>query len=281
MKRSLATLGLAAACLATPLAAQAQTAVPDPWEASNRKAYELSNVVDRGILSPLARGYRAVTSRPIRRGVDNFLNNLHTPVVLVNDLLQGDLGAAGTTAARFGINSTVGLLGLLDPAADMQLVRRDEDFGQTLAGWGVPSGPYVFAPLAGPSTVRDSVGSIVDLAFDPLNWAHFHGDDATRITRGAVTAVSAREGLLDATDSLNRTSVDPYVTIRSTYALTRDSAVRNGAGPADMPEMEEIPEDLNTDEQVTTTDSAAAQTQPDQMQTTTPAPATPPSGDQQ
>lgn len=244
MRNGLAALGLAAACLCAPSPAHAQTAMHDPWEGFNRRLYAFNEALDRGIFEPVARGYRAITPQPVRHGVTNFLNNLHAPVIFVNDLLQGHPGEAGKTVARFGVNTTVGVLGLFDPATDMGLERRDEDFGQTLGVWGAGSGPYLFLPVLGPSSVRDSIGGVVDLALDPLNWARFHHANTVRITRGVVTAVSTRESLLDSVDQLRRTSVDPYVSVRSSYSLLRDSAIRNGRDePAEIPSLQDIPED--------------------------------------
>src|SRR5262249_35236852 len=155
-----------------------------------------------------------------RTGVSNFLSNLGSPVTFVNDLLQGHIGRAGTTIARLGINSTLGVFGLFDPATDFGFDRHEEDFGQTLAVWGGHSGPYVFVPLLGPTTVRDGAGRIVDLAFDPLNWARFDHHTEVLATRAVVGAISTREDLLDPVDTMRRTSIDPYATVRATYQLT-------------------------------------------------------------
>jgi phospholipid-binding lipoprotein MlaA len=122
------------------------------------------------------------------------------------------------------------------------LHKHGEDFGQTLGRWGVKSGPYLMLPFLGPSTIRDAVGSAVDVGLDPINYAQFDGDDAFRITRGALGVVSAREAAIEAIDSLRATSIDPYVSVRSTYLLLRESAVQNGQGNVqDLPEFEEIP----------------------------------------
>jgi phospholipid-binding lipoprotein MlaA len=225
----------------------AEDGVRDPWEGFNRNLYAVHDSVDRAVLEPVARGYRAVTPGPVRRGVVNFLRNLRSPVIFANDLLQGEISRAGTTAVRFGINSTVGIAGAFDPATNMGLERHDEDFGQTLAVWGVGSGPYIFVPLMGPTTVRDGAGRIVDIAFDPLTW--FKGDDINtiRATRTIVAGISAREEVLDTVDDIRATSVDPYVTIRSSYGLLRQSAIQNGpANVQDLPDFEDIDETPET-----------------------------------
>jgi len=260
MRTRLAALGFAAACAIAPSAAQAQDAqVHDPWEGFNRKMFALNDTLDHAIFAPVARGYRAITPRPVRHGVVNFLNNLRSPVVFINDVLQGDARQAGTTVARFGINSTVGLLGVLDPATNMGLARRDEDFGQTLGRWGAHPGPYLFLPVIGPTSVRDGLGSIVDLAVDPINWADYDGRTAVVIGRGALNAVSTREGLLDANDQMRRTSLDPYVSVRSGYSLLRESAVNNGE-TQDITPLQEIP------------DAEPDVTSPDNVTPPTPAP---------
>jgi phospholipid-binding lipoprotein MlaA len=242
MRSGLAALSFAAACAIAPSAAHAQDAqVHDPWEGFNRKMFALNDTLDRAIFAPVARGYRAITPRPVRHGVVNFLNNLRSPVVFINDVLQGDAHQAGTTVARFGINSTIGLLGVLDPATNMGLARRDEDFGQTLGRWGAHPGPYLFLPVIGPTNVRDGLGSIVDLAVDPINWADYDGRTAVVVARGAVNAVSTRESLLDVNDQMRRTSLDPYVSVRSGYSLLRESAVNNGE-TQDITPLQDIPE---------------------------------------
>jgi phospholipid-binding lipoprotein MlaA len=252
MRSGLAALGFAAACAIAPNAHGQESApapdattetnsVHDPWEGFNRKMFALNDALDHAFFEPVARGYRRIAPRPVRRGVTNFLNNLRSPVVFINDVLQGDGRQAGTTAARFGINTTIGVLGVLDPATNMGLARRDEDFGQTLGTWGARPGPYIFLPVIGPTNVRDGIGSIVDLAFDPLNWADYDHRNAVIATRGAVYAVSTRESLLDANDQMRRTSLDPYVSVRSGYSLLRDSAIHNGE-PSDVPALQDIPE---------------------------------------
>lgn len=242
MRRTLVFIGFAA-CLAAPTIASAQEAAGDPWEGFNRDLYAIHDGVDQAVLEPVARGYRAVTPGPLRAGVRNVLRNLRGPVIFANDVLQGEFGRAATTAARFGVNSTVGLVGIFDPATSMGLERHDEDFGQTLAVWGVDPGPYIFVPLMGPTTLRDGAGRIVDIAFDPLTWAEFDEVDEVRIARTALSALSARESVIETVDDIRRDSLDPYVTIRSAYGQLRQSAIQNGpADVEDLPEFEPIDE---------------------------------------
>ena len=244
MRRSvLAGLSVVALCVAAPVNAFAQDAVYDPWEGTNRNLFAAHEAIDKAVVAPVARGYRAVTNQPIRNGVTNFLRNLRSPAIFANDLLQGEVKRAGVTAARFGVNSTVGLLGVFDTAEDIGLEFHDEDFGQTLAVWGVSEGPFVWVPVMGPTNLRDGAGRFVDVALNPLTWAEFDGDDTFRTTNGVVTGVATREGLLDTVDAVRSDSVDPYVTFRSSYDLLRASAIENGRqNVQDLPEFEDIPE---------------------------------------
>jgi phospholipid-binding lipoprotein MlaA len=243
MRGSLAALSVAVAFFCSPTAL-AQEAVYDPHEGLNRDLFAAHEAIDGAVLEPLARGYRAIMPRPLRSGVSNFLRNLKAPVIFANDVLQAEPARAGTTLARFGLNSTIGVLGVFDPAASMGLERHDEDFGQTLAVWGLSEGPYFFVPVLGPTNLRDGAGRIIDLTFDPLNWAEFDEADEARAIRGVLTGISAREALLDQVDNIRENSVDPYVTFRSSYQLFRDSAVLNGRSEVqDLPEFEDVPAD--------------------------------------
>lgn len=216
----------------------------DPWEPMNRRLFATHEAIDQKLLAPTARGYRRVTPSPVRSGVSNFLRNLRGPQIFANDVLQGEIGRAGVTAARFGVNTTLGFFGLFDPATGMGLERHTEDFGQTLAVWGVPDGPYLFVPVFGPTNVRDGVGAVVNLALDPFNYLEFDGDGLFMATRTTMGALSARESVLDAVDNVRATSIDPYTTFRSTYGLLRESAIRNGpADVQDLPDFEAIPID--------------------------------------
>ena len=235
-------LVIAALALGVGGAAHAQEAPNDPFEPFNRAMFSFNGQVDQYALKPVALGYRAVTPKFFRTGVSNVLSNLNAPVVFANDVLQVAPSRAGTTLARFGINSTIGVVGIFDVAKGMGLEKHSEDFGQTLGRWGVGAGPYLVLPLLGPSSVRDGVGGVVDVAFQPLNYAEFDGDDAVRVTRTVLTVVSAREANIEALDSLAATAIDPYVTFRSTYTILRESAVQNGQTDVqDLPEFEEIP----------------------------------------
>lgn len=235
---------LSAACVCAPTIAHAQENVYDPYEHFNRSMFGVHEAIDKAVIEPVARGYRFVTPQPVRTGLSNFLHNLHSPVIFVNDVLQGEPKRAGVTAARFGVNTTIGILGIFDPASHMGLERHDEDFGQTLAVWGAPSGPYLWIPVVGPTTVRDGVGSLVDIAVDPFTWADYDHKIAVNTTRVVVEGVSTREELLDSVDDARRNSLDPYVTFRTTYGLLRYSAIQNGRSDVQkLPDFDAIPDD--------------------------------------
>lgn len=205
----------------------------DPIEPWNRGVFAVNQAVDRAVVRPVARAYREVVPRPVRTGVRNVLGNLRSPVILVNDLLQGETGRASVTLRRFLINTTLGVGGIFDAARDQYgLPGHSEDFGQTLAVAGVPEGPYLFLPLLGPSNPRDLLGFGVDIAANPLTWVDFGGAHTlTAINdygRPAVTALDAREAVLDPVETVERESLDPYATFRSAYRQLRRREIANG-----------------------------------------------------
>lgn len=249
--RGLVSVLALTACLAVPSIASAQeaTAPPqteasrDPWEGFNRHLFGVHQAVDTAVLEPVARGYRVATPRVFRTGVVNFLRNLRGPIVLANDLLQGEVNRAGSTAGRFAINTTIGIGGIFDPATSMGLEHHDEDFGQTLAVWGVPSGPYIFVPLLGPTTLRDSTGQIIDIAFDLVTWTDVDDANAVRLSRAAIFGIAQREILIEPIDSIKAQGGDIYVAYRSAYEVSREAAIQNGrVDVQDLPDFEDIDE---------------------------------------
>ena len=227
------------ACATTPSEDVSATAVYDPLEGWNRQVYAFNDGVDRAVLEPVAKGYRAVTNEPIRGGVSNFLRNLNQPVVFANTVLQGKPGAAIDTFARFSVNSTFGIGGILDVASSFDVPEHREDFGQTLGVWGVPNGPYLVLPFLGSSNLRDFAGFGVDAAFDPLNYAQFEGDTEFRIGRQVAGIVSARENLIEAVEVL-RDQPEPYVALRRNYTQQRAAAIRDGREQEDP--FEDLPD---------------------------------------
>ncbi|MBS7809742.1 MlaA family lipoprotein [Roseococcus pinisoli] len=201
----------------------------DPLEPLNRTMFSVNNAIDTVALRPAAQAYRFVLPRPVRQGVRNALGNLRGPTILMNDVLQGEVDRAGRTAARFLINSTLGIGGLID-VADWQfgVPGHSEDFGQTLAVWGVGEGPYLYLPILGPSNPRDLLGYGVDVVASPWFWFG-QGDvvDALRWAYAGITAIDARESALDTLDRILETSLDPYSTLRSLYRQNRASEIAN------------------------------------------------------
>jgi phospholipid-binding lipoprotein MlaA len=201
----------------------------DPIEPFNRTMYTVHEGIDRVVLRPVAVGYRAVVPQPVRNGVRNLLGNLRSPVILVNDVLQGEPRRAGDTLGRFLINTTLGLGGILDVARDrFGVPGHSEDFGQTLARWGLGDGPYLFIPVLGPSNPRDLTGFGMGIAADPFIWfGQGVAVDALLWSRTGATVVDTREELIEPLDQVNQTSLDPYSTLRSAYRQRRRAQIEN------------------------------------------------------
>ncbi len=232
---------LTAGCASAPDPSDAEAVaefleVNDPAEPTNRAVFEINRALDKAILRPVASLYRDVLPAFVKDGVHNALDNLRSPVVFFNDVLQGAPGRAMTTAFRFAVNSTAGLGGLVDVAAKFGIDGHNEDFGQTLAVWGIGEGPYVMLPLFGPSNPRDAVGLIVDFLVDPFNiWAGNTEREFVTFARSGTQAVDYRSGHLDLLDDLEKSSLDFYAAIRSLYRQRRADEISNGAGSANVP----------------------------------------------
>lgn len=236
-----AGLGLAAPAMAQEDAQD----VNDPLEEVNRVFFDIHNGLDKLIIAPIARAYVYVVPEPGRQGVTNFLRNLNSPVVFANDVLQGEPNRAGTTLARFAVNSTIGIGGIFDPATGMGLERHHEDFGQTLGVYGVSEGPYLFLPLFGPSPPRDLVGRAVDTAMDPVTWIGGEDFQYFKYGRTALRVIDLRARNLETLDEIERTSIDYYAAVRSLYRQSREGAIRNGE--FDFEELPDLSEDFEED----------------------------------
>lgn len=211
-------------------------AVNDPAEPTNRAVFAVNRGLDAAIVKPAATVYRDYLPRFFQDRVNDLLDNLRAPVIFLNDLLQGEVDRAIATLARFVVNSTFGLAGLNDLATAIGMEGHDEDFGQTLAVWGVPEGPYVMLPLFGPSNPRDTVGLVVDFLVDPFNlWAGNTGRDYAVLSRAGTRGVDQRAVHMEALDDIERTSLDYYASIRSLYRQRRAEEIRNGKPAATMP----------------------------------------------
>lgn len=211
----------------------------DPFEGSNRFFFNVNNALDKVLLRPIAVAYHDVLPDFARDGVRNFLNNLNSPVIFANDLFQGEGDRAGTTMVRFGINTTIGVGGLFDVASDLGYPYHDEDFGQTLAVWGVNDGPYFYFLILGPSSARDFAGFVVDRGLDPLTYVGW-GDNTewVPVARAVVNVIDLRSRNIETLDEIERTSVDYYASIRSLYRQSRADAIRNGKPSPDLPNFD-------------------------------------------
>ena len=203
-------------------------AANDPLEPTNRKIFGFNMYLDRNVLKPVAKGYRSGVPEPARNSVRNFFDNLHSPVTLVNSLLQGDMRRTQITFARLVMNTTLGFGGIFDPATDASLPRYEEDFGQTLGVWGVGEGPYLMLPLLGPKPPRDAAGFVVDTFTDPTTYIFWNSSFLIPLGLTAVDLTDVRSRNIETLDEIERTSIDFYAALRSLYRQHRNSQIRNG-----------------------------------------------------
>lgn len=216
----LLVVSMASAC--TTMRAPSDT---DPLEGFNRSIDSFNEAVDQGVGKPLARGYNNYVAPEFRTCIANFFANLDDLGIAVNNLLQGKPKDALSDLCRVAINSTVGLLGLVDVASDFGFEKHDEDFGQTLGVWGVGPGPYVVLPFFGPSNLRDAFGRVVDGTVDPLG--NHRPVDERNVAR-FIDVVDTRARLLPATDLVDRVALDKYSFVRNAYLARRASQIRDG-----------------------------------------------------
>ncbi len=212
----------AAALLATACAA-VDGSENDPWEPFNRGMYRMNDVIDGLVLKPITQIYRGVIPEPGQKAVHNFVLNLQEPITFGNSVLQADPQNSFTSLWRFLLNSTVGVGGLFDVASAVGLIERRTDFGQTLALYGIESGPYLFLPILGPSSARDGLGRIADAFMHPASYVDNTG---TSVALWTITAVDTRSDLFDVIEDVRKSSLDPYVTFRSAYSQRRANDIK-------------------------------------------------------
>ena len=218
---------------------QSQTTATECFEGFSRVMFKFNYALDGAIFEPVAKGYRALPV-PIRKGTGNALDNLRSLLSVSNNILQGDFRNAGTTAGRFVINTTVGVLGIFDPASALGLKEQGkEDFGQTLGAWGSTTGCYFVLPVLGPTTVRDSVGLVADWFLDPV----YQITHNTEIENGVVGnstysehnyyyykgagAIDFRAKNIESFDSVEENSIDLYASLKSLYLQNRNKKIKN------------------------------------------------------
>lgn len=205
----------------------------DPWEEINRTTFEFNQGLDKNIFKPVAKVYKDNVPKPVQNRVSDFSSNVNDVATLGNELAQFEIVNGVNTLGRVLINSTVGLFGLFDVASDLGLEKTKEDFGQTLAVWGAPEGNYTVLPIFGPSTVRGTVGTVVDTTQRVKRTKNVK--TAQKISLTAVQALDIRVKLLPVTNLLNKAD-DPYISARSTYLQKNKYDVHNG----DLPENYEF-----------------------------------------
>jgi len=201
----------------------------DPWERYNRAVFEFNDTLDRAVVKPVAEAYRDYVPELAQRSLRNVFSNLRDVIITAHQLLQGKPQAAVTAGSRVLINSTIGALGLGDPASEMGLIKTNEDFGQTFGRWGIGPGPYFVLPLLGPSTVRDTIGTLADFNFDPIG-SVFEQGAGRNIVYGLI-AIDRRKDLLDAQDTIEALSFDRYSGVRDAWLARRRSLAHDGEPP--------------------------------------------------
>lgn len=209
----------------------------DPLEPMNRFFFDVNQKLDRNAALPAATFYKSSIPEPVRNTVHNFLDNLGGPVTVVNDTLQLDFSNAGIAAGRFVVNTTVGVAGLMDVAADWGMPDRDRDFGETMGTYGIPPGPYLVLPFRGPSAVRDFAGSYIDGYFNPLHYVRYAGNNYVGIVKSSLGSIDNRATNIITYRDIERASVDYYATMRAYYLQRRERQIEDRSV-----QMDELPD---------------------------------------
>ena len=199
----------------------------DPFEGFNRVMFSVNEGIDV-VVKPVAKGYDKVMPSPVKTGIGNFFGNIADLWIAVNNFLQGKVTEGASDVGRVLVNSTVGIVGLIDVASDLGMEKHAEDFGQTLGKWGVGEGPYLFWPIIGPRNVRDTFGFAVDASADPV--VHLH-DVSARNTLIGIRFIDLRASLLPADKVIEEAAFDKYNYIRDAYFQNRRNAVHDGNPP--------------------------------------------------
>lgn len=209
----------------------------DPYEGFNRAMFSVNEGIDKAVTKPLAKAYDAAAPLPVKSGVGNFFGNAGDLWIGINNGLQGKMDDAAIDIGRLLVNSTLGIFGLFDVASELGLEKHDEDFGQTLARWGVDDGAFLFLPVIGPRTLRDAGGFVVDSAADPVGWGV--EEIPVRNSTRALRIVDVRAGLLPADQVVEQAAFDKYSYIRDAYLQRRRSQIHDGQPPREQLEDED------------------------------------------
>lgn len=216
------SLSLLASCASGSVTADSHDQ-NDPFEGFNRAMFKFNDTLDKYVLVPVAKGYRAITTQDIRDRVNSAFYNLEEPVSAVNQVLQGEFKQSAVSLGRFVVNSTLGLAGTFDVASGWGMKAQKDNFDRTMASWCVDDGPYLVLPFIGPSTPRAAVGRVADMFMSPVYWYTNQYEDGEYAYLGynAAKLVAWRENALSLTEDLERNSVDFYTTMRSAYMQNR------------------------------------------------------------
>src|SRR5690606_24248558 len=219
---NLTSKAIVAAVFLGMLSVNAVAQTNGPWERTNTRIYAFNKFLDRWMLRPVAVAYNNVTPDIVRQGVGNFFSNIDDINVLANDLLQLKFRDAASDSGRLLINTTVGIVGIIDVASSIGLTKNEEDFGQTFGRWGVGAGPYVMLPFFGPSSVRDSFGLVLDTVFNPIQ---YHDEESVKTTLLLLEQLDNRASVLEMEGLI---SGDEYLFMREAYLQQREYLVNDG-----------------------------------------------------
>ncbi|MEQ1557366.1 MAG: VacJ family lipoprotein [Methyloglobulus sp.] len=212
----------------------------DPWESWNRDVHSFNHDVDEAVLKPVAKGYQDITPNPVDESITNVFSNINDIGVFINDFLQLKFTQGGMDVSRFLVNTTAGVAGIFDVAKMIDLPKHDEDFGQTLGFWGIPSGSYMVLPFLGSTSPRDTVGLIGDALFNPLTYVSFFGGFAANAGTAAASAVDitdTRSDLMSSEKILNEAAVDRYDFTKNAYLQRREYLIHDGNPPEETDDM--------------------------------------------
>lgn len=235
---------LLTACASSPTTEiESEASEVDPYENFNRNIYEFNSVVNNYVASPITQVYKFLTPNLLQTGISNFFTNLSNVSVVFNDILQGKAQQGAEDTRRFLINSILGILGIFDVASEIGLPQNQEDFAQTLAVWGVPTGPYIVLPFFGPTTFRGMPGAAVDLATNPITYIGIPAIQTTSI-------INSRASADDLLQFIDEAALDPYIFTREAYLQWRQHLATDGIKDNDEDPFADYEDDLFADEEM-------------------------------